>query len=485
MAERERKSQDREADVGQKRRKRQQESQPSFDKYPERDTGPFSLIETPFIPRMAEHAEVLSKIPLATQRHNFIMQLNNTYGYRYVQRLLDSIVVQQEGNSGALMQSRELHKLNVNDPHIQRLIVGAQDTNLETEFKKDKGWIAASTMAVALQRGGQDQDVIEFDELRGYQKAIGVNENIYFVGHGSEKKWGDKDPVDVARETGLKLPVGYKGSITSLSCKSGQKTRSGGASALDLFTGNLNFADAIMVYGAAGCTLHHPSIPNGVRTIKPQHLNKVADQIRATQDPVFDAWKTERDRVLAAPEYQGASYAEKVKILANASVELSKSFYLDLVAWADDPSRRYLYPAGGSYVAEPSKVPAPPPAMAPPPLPAPAPPRKKGFFGFCYITTACVVARNLPDDCYELTTLRAFRDGYMRNIRNGSKLIEDYYITAPQILARIYERPYAKEVLVKLFARIKQSVAFIEKGQNEAALQNYYDMVNGLKQDYI
>ena len=35
--------------------------------------------------------------------------------------------------------------------------------------------------------------------------------------------------------------------------------------------------------------------------------------------------------------------------------------------------------------------------------------------GGCFLTSACTEARGLPDDCHELTVLRAFRDGYLRS----------------------------------------------------------------------
>jgi len=80
--------------IDRRHRKRQQDSEPSFDQSLAWDTGPFSLRETPFYPRMEEHAAMLSSIPSAVQRKNFIMRLHQTYGNRYVQRLMESTDVQ-------------------------------------------------------------------------------------------------------------------------------------------------------------------------------------------------------------------------------------------------------------------------------------------------------------------------------------------------------------------------------------------------------
>jgi hypothetical protein len=52
--------------------------------------------KTPFLPRMKEHADVLAGMPFTAQRNNFIQQLHQTYGSRYVQRLLASMNVQAE-----------------------------------------------------------------------------------------------------------------------------------------------------------------------------------------------------------------------------------------------------------------------------------------------------------------------------------------------------------------------------------------------------
>lgn len=44
------------------------------------------------------------------------------------------------------------------------------------------------------------------------------------------------------------------------------------------------------------------------------------------------------------------------------------------------------------------------------------------------------MAMGLPDDCYELTVLRGFRDNYLKNRENGAQDIADYYRNAPQIV---------------------------------------------------
>ena len=81
--------------VNQKHRIRQQEAHPSsIDKSLAWNQGLLSSTETPFYPRLDEHATIQSSIPFSAQRNEFIMRLHQTYGNRYVQKLLNSKAVQ-------------------------------------------------------------------------------------------------------------------------------------------------------------------------------------------------------------------------------------------------------------------------------------------------------------------------------------------------------------------------------------------------------
>ena len=103
----------------------------------------------------------------------------------------------------------------------------------------------------------------------------------------------------------------------------------------------------------------------------------------------------------------------------------------------------------------------------------------------CFITTACVEAKGLPDDCYELTTLRAFRDEYMSTLPYGQALIAEYYRIAPQIIERIKQQPESAEILKGLYSRIAESVEFIRMGENEKAMQTYCTVVLELNAHYL
>ena len=55
--------------------------------------------------------------------------------------------------------------------------------------------------------------------------------------------------------------------------------------------------------------------------------------------------------------------------------------------------------------------------------------------GLCFITTAVCEAEGKPDDCAELTAFRSFRDGWLARTEAGRALIEEYYETAPAVVA--------------------------------------------------
>ena len=55
----------------------------------------------------------------------------------------------------------------------------------------------------------------------------------------------------------------------------------------------------------------------------------------------------------------------------------------------------------------------------------------------CFITTACCETLGLGDDCFELRTLRHYRDKVLVNRPGGRSDIARYYELAPLILARL------------------------------------------------
>ena len=68
-----------------------------------------------------------------------------------------------------------------------------------------------------------------------------------------------------------------------------------------------------------------------------------------------------------------------------------------------------------------------------------------------------------PDDCYELTLLRHYRDGWLSGQPEGEALIQTYYDTAPGIIARINTRKDAAGVYAKIIQIIYSPVSVISK----------------------
>lgn len=104
--------------------------------------------------------------------------------------------------------------------------------------------------------------------------------------------------------------------------------------------------------------------------------------------------------------------------------------------------------------------------------------------GGCYLTTTCVEARGLPDDCHELTTLRRFRDEYVRGRPQGEALVAEYYDRAPALVATISARPDGKQIFEGIYAEITQAVQHIEHNELEAAFELYVATAQRLNDTY-
>lgn len=105
--------------------------------------------------------------------------------------------------------------------------------------------------------------------------------------------------------------------------------------------------------------------------------------------------------------------------------------------------------------------------------------------GGCFLTSASIYAAGLSDDCYELETLRSFRDGFVQNLPNGPEIISNYYTTAPKIAHEISISPSANSEYKKILETIKTAVSCIEALNNEKALDIYVNMFEELKCRYL
>lgn len=94
--------------------------------------------------------------------------------------------------------------------------------------------------------------------------------------------------------------------------------------------------------------------------------------------------------------------------------------------------------------------------------------------GGCFLTTACVKAKGLPDDCEELTILRGYRDTYLKNRTGGEDDIRHYYEIAPEIVRRIDRMENAKEIWDMVYTQmILPCVGMIRQDRMEEAYELY------------
>lgn len=106
--------------------------------------------------------------------------------------------------------------------------------------------------------------------------------------------------------------------------------------------------------------------------------------------------------------------------------------------------------------------------------------------GGCYLTSACMYAKGLPDDCYELETLRKFRDTWLKSTEEGKAVIKQYYEIAPKIVSAINDTKDSKSVYEMLYEKmVKPCVDFIEQNKYQETMELYRDMTLQLKKEYV
>ena len=105
---------------------------------------------------------------------------------------------------------------------------------------------------------------------------------------------------------------------------------------------------------------------------------------------------------------------------------------------------------------------------------------------FCYITSAVCETFGKPDDCYELTLLRNYRDTYLAALPGGKEQIREYYDVAPSVVKHISQREDAHEIYRGIWEEyLAPCIGMIENGQNEACREKYEEMVQTLRGQYL
>jgi hypothetical protein len=102
----------------------------------------------------------------------------------------------------------------------------------------------------------------------------------------------------------------------------------------------------------------------------------------------------------------------------------------------------------------------------------------------CFITTACTMARGLPDDCEELTVLRWFRDEILCRFEEGRAVCAHYNRVSPGIVQAIAVAGREDEFYARLYRVIRYCVDAVRRGDYLSAFHTYAGMVLLLQQRF-
>ncbi len=92
----------------------------------------------------------------------------------------------------------------------------------------------------------------------------------------------------------------------------------------------------------------------------------------------------------------------------------------------------------------------------------------------CFFTTATVETLGMSDDCWELRTLRRFRDGPLAQTPQGRALTARYYAEAPRLVAGIARRTDASRVWLKAYwTHILPCAVLARLGLHRLAVAHY------------
>ena len=90
----------------------------------------------------------------------------------------------------------------------------------------------------------------------------------------------------------------------------------------------------------------------------------------------------------------------------------------------------------------------------------------------CFLTTAVCKYQGKDDNCYELTTLRNFRDTWLKE--NHPEDIDTYYAEAPEIVKKLEKLPTPEFIFDRMYSSyILPAIEHIEEGNNAAAYRIY------------
>jgi hypothetical protein len=104
----------------------------------------------------------------------------------------------------------------------------------------------------------------------------------------------------------------------------------------------------------------------------------------------------------------------------------------------------------------------------------------------CFLTTACVQERNLPDNCDELETLRYLRETYIRKQEGGTELLSHYRFIGPALISNINQFQNRSLVYDHIYNNlIIPSVKLIKEQKFNEATSFYKEFVIALEAKYL
>ena len=104
---------------------------------------------------------------------------------------------------------------------------------------------------------------------------------------------------------------------------------------------------------------------------------------------------------------------------------------------------------------------------------------------YCFITTAVCEYLGKTDDCYELTSLRNYRDTWLINQPDGEMLIKEYYAKAPLLVSMLKtSERYEEYCEILLLEYIRPCLAMIEKGLFDECKKKYISMEKYLESEF-
>jgi len=102
--------------------------------------------------------------------------------------------------------------------------------------------------------------------------------------------------------------------------------------------------------------------------------------------------------------------------------------------------------------------------------------------GGCFLTTACIKYYGLDDNCYQLQTLRNFRDNYLLKTSEGILEVDKYYEIAPQIVKHLEAYHNKTRIFREIFQQINNACLAIEDKNYEEAKRIYTSAIMQLSE---